>query len=163
MPPPVESYGSPDLAAAGRIHLPDQRRTLRSLPDFLGRALVLYFYPKDDTPGCTVEGKEFRDLYDEFAALGAVVVGVSTDSVESHRRFAEKHALPFPLLADTEGEFARAFGVLTDDGIAERVTFVIGPDGRLRRSFMNVPPRGHAREVLNFVRAFQESHRMIGG
>lgn len=133
------------------------------LADYSGRTVVLYFYPKDDTPGCTVEGKEFRDLHDEFVALDVALLGVSTDSVETHRRFAEKHALPFPLLADVDGEMARLFGVLGERGLAERVTFIIGPAGRLRRVFSNVAPRGHAREVLNFVRAFQESHRMLGG
>jgi len=162
MPPQVEP-AAPDLSAACGIVLSDQFGMSRTLADYSGRTVVLYFYPKDDTPGCTVEGKEFRDLHDEFAALDVPILGVSTDSVETHRRFAEKHALPFPLLADVNGELARRFGVLGERGLAERVTFIIGPAGRLRRVFSNVAPRGHAREVLNFVRAFQESHRMLGG
>jgi peroxiredoxin Q/BCP len=87
---------------------------------------------------------------------------VSTDSVESHRDFAEKHGLPFPLLADTKGELAAAFGVL-ERGMARRATFVLDREGRLARSFFDVTPRGHAQQVLNFVRALLESHRMLGG
>jgi peroxiredoxin Q/BCP len=162
MPRRAENSTSADLALASRIRLCDQHGISRQLSDFLGRNLVLYFYPKDDTPGCTVEGKEFRDLYDEFVALDAVIIGVSTDTVESHRKFAEKHALPFPLLADTNGELSRAFDVLRG-AMASRVTFVLGPDGRIVRVFPDVAPRGHAREVLNFIRALQESHRMLGG
>jgi len=101
-------------------------------------------------------------LYQQFAALDCSVVGVSTDSVESHRGFAEKHGLPFHLLADTRGELASAFGVL-DRGMAQRATFVLDRDGRLARSFLDVTPRGHAQRVLNFVRTLLESHRMLGG
>ncbi len=161
MPPQAEAIPVDAFAAAER-RLFDQNGNQRRLAEYRGRHLVVYFYPKDDTPGCTVEGKEFRDLYDEFAALDCAIVGVSTDSIESHREFAEKHALPFTLLADPDGELARAFGVLRD-GRADRVTFVIGPDGRVRRAFRDVAPRGHAQQVLNFVRALLESHRMLGG
>jgi peroxiredoxin Q/BCP len=162
MPLRAENRAQTDLSAIGRIRLRDQHGNWRSLADFYGRNLVVYFYPKDDTPGCTVEGKEFRDLYDEFLGLDAAVVGVSTDTVDLHREFARKHALPFPLLADPDGELSAAFDVL-HNGMASRVTFVLRPDGRIVRIFSNVAPRGHAREVLNFVRALQESHRMLGG
>lgn len=144
------------------IVLLDQHGNPHRLADYRGRRLALYFYPKDDTPGCTVEGKEFRDLYDEFAALDCAVVGVSTDTVESHRRFAHKHALPFTLLADTGGELSQALEVLNGK-VADRTTFVIGPDGRINRVFTKVAPRGHAAQVLSFVRALAESHRMLGG
>ena len=162
MPPQAETAPTVDYAAAADLRLLDQHGNPRQLAEFRGRHLVVYFYPKDDTPGCTVEGKEFRDLYDQFATLDCAVVGVSTDNVESHRAFAEKHALPFTLLADSAGELARAFGVLKDTR-ADRVTFVIGPDGRGRRVFREVAPRGHAQQVLNLVRALLESHRMLGG
>ncbi len=162
MPRRAENFTAADLASASRIRLCDQHGIPRQLSDFLGRNLVLYFYPKDDTSGCTVEGKEFRDLHDEFAALDATIIGVSTDTMESHREFAEKHALPFPLLADTDGELARSFNVLRGS-MADRVTFVLREDGRIVRVFTDVGPRGHARQVLNFIRAFQESHRMLGG
>lgn len=162
MPPQAETRAQTDLSSAARIRLRDQQGNWRSLAEFRGRNLVLYFYPKDDTAGCTVEGKEFGDLFDEFVGFDAVVLGVSTDSVDSHRDFAQKHALPFPLLADTDGELSSTFNVL-HNGMANRVTFVLGPDGRIVRVFSNVAPRGHAREVLNFVRALRESHRMLGG
>src|SRR6516225_7910308 len=99
------------VEAALQIELCDQRGELRRLADFRGKNLVVYFYPMDDTPGCTVEGKEFRDRFEQFEGLDAVIVGVSTDSVERHRAFAEKHAFPFILLADTDGDLASAFGV----------------------------------------------------
>ena len=132
------------------------------LGDFRGCHVVLYFYPADDTPGCTVEGKEFRDLYDQFEAIDCMVIGVSVDSVESHRKFADKHALPFPLLSDSEASLVRSFGVLGGD-VAHRSTFVLDRELRIRRRFDQVKPRGHAQQVLDFVRALVESHRMLGG
>jgi thioredoxin-dependent peroxiredoxin len=149
-------------AAAADLELRDQHNEKRRLADFRGHNVVLYFYPKDDTPGCTVEGKEFGELHDQFAALDCEVLGVSVDPVESHRAFAEKHGLPFPLLSDPEGRLARAFGVLRD-GRAQRSTFVVDRELRIRRAFRDVRPRGHARLVLNFVRTLHESHRMLGG
>jgi thioredoxin-dependent peroxiredoxin len=149
-------------SAPADIVLSDQRGAPVRLGDFRGCHVVLYFYPADDTPGCTVEGKEFRDLHDQFEALNCVVLGVSVDSVESHRKFAEKHALPFPLLSDSDGVLARTFGVLRD-GLADRSTFVMDRDLRVRRCFDQVKARGHAQQVLEFVRALVESHRMLGG
>jgi peroxiredoxin Q/BCP len=135
---------------------------MHRLADYRGRNVVLYFYPKDDTPGCTVEGKEFRELHEQFLAQECAVVGVSTDSVESHRAFAEKHAFPFILLSDSGGDLARAFGVL-NEGMADRSTFVLDREGRVARAFHDVTPRGHAQRMLNFVRTLLESHRMLGG
>ncbi|MGH7905029.1 MAG: peroxiredoxin [Candidatus Binataceae bacterium] len=148
--------------AASELELLNQRGEPAKLTDFRGRNLVVYFYPMDDTPGCTTEGQEFRDLYDQFQALDTAVVGVSVDSVQSHREFAEKHGFPFMLLSDQRGELARAFGVLRD-GIADRATFVFDRDGHIRRVFHEVRAHGHAQQVLNFVRTLLESHRMIGG
>jgi peroxiredoxin Q/BCP len=162
MPPQAEVGQQREYDAAAEIRLLDQYSQPHRLADYHERCLVVYFYPKDDTPGCTVEGKEFRDLHQQFTGLDCAIIGVSTDSVESHRRFAEKHAFPFTLLADVEGELARAFGVL-DGTKARRVTFVIANGGRVVRTFTEVAPRGHAQQVLNFVRTFCESHRMIGG
>jgi thioredoxin-dependent peroxiredoxin len=159
---PADANGSPDLSSAIEIAIPDARGELRRLKDFRGHNVVVYFYPKDDTPGCTVEGKEFRDSYDQFNALDCVVIGVSTDSVERHRAFAEKHALPFILLADEDGKLASAFGVLNGK-YAARSTFVLDSDLRVRRAFHDVTPRGHAAQVLSFMRTLVESHRMIGG
>jgi thioredoxin-dependent peroxiredoxin len=152
----------PTVEAALQIELRDQRGELRRLADFRGKNIVVYFYPMDDTPGCTVEGKEFRDRFEQFEALETVIVGVSTDSVERHRAFAEKHAFPFILLADTEGALAAGFGVLSD-GLAARSTFVLDHNLHLRRAFLEVTPRGHAQNVLNFLRTLVESYRMLGG
>jgi len=151
-----------DYTAALAIELSDQHGQTRRLGDYRGHPVVVYFYPKDDTPGCTVEGKEFRDLHEQFVALECAVVAVSTDSAESHLAFATKHGFPFTLLADTRGDLARAFGVLRGT-VADRATFVLDRDGRVVRSFLEVSPRGHAQRVLNFVRTLIESHRMLGG
>ncbi len=148
--------------APGDLVLLNQLGAPVTLADFAGRIVVLFFYPKDDTPGCTIEGREFRDLHDEFLAHDCVVLGASIDPVESHRAFAEKHGFPFQLLADTEGRLAASLGAL-HDGRAERSTFVIGPQGRIRHAFRNVTPRGHAQQVLNFVRSLRQSQAMLGG
>jgi peroxiredoxin Q/BCP len=158
---PPEEAPPLDPSAAG-IELMDQRGNARRLGEFRSRNIVLYFYPMDATPGCTVEGKEFRDLHDQFVALDCEVIGVSTDSVESHRAFAEKHAFPFILLSDPRAELVKAFAVLRN-GIAARSTFVMDRELRVRRAFHDVTPRGHAQNVLNFVRTMLESHRMLGG
>jgi thioredoxin-dependent peroxiredoxin len=160
--PPADANGIPDIAAAIELAIPDARGEIRRLKDFRGHNVVVYFYPKDDTPGCTVEGKEFRDSAEQFTALDCVIVGVSTDSVERHRAFAEKHALPFVLLADEDGKLAAAFGVLNGK-YAARSTFVLDSELRVRRAFHDVTPRGHAAQVLSLMRTLVESHRMIGG
>ena len=149
-------------ASALAIELLDQSGAPRKLADFRGRNVVVYFYPMDDTPGCTVEGREFRDRYEQFEALDSVIVGVSTDSVDRHRAFAEKHAFPFILLADTEGALATAFGVMNGK-LAARSTFILDHDLHVRRFFHEVTPRGHAQNVLNFLRTLVESYRMLGG
>jgi peroxiredoxin Q/BCP len=117
-----------------------------------GKPVVLYFYPKDDTPGCTVEAQAFRDSIAEFQAEGAVIVGVSTQDNSSHQAFADKYQLPFPLLPDTDRKIAAAYGVDTSRGYARRVTFVIGPDGKIARTFPAVQVEGHDDEVLAAVR-----------
>ena len=162
MPQRAEEIRTVELGDLLALELRDQHGQVRRLADFRGTNVVLYFYPRDNTPGCTVEGKEFRELHEQFIGLDCAVIGVSTDSVESHRDFAEKHGLPFPLLADTSGVLAGAFGVL-QRGMAQRATFVLDRDGRVARSFLEVTPRGHAQQVLNFVRTLRESHRMLGG
>lgn len=124
-----------------------------SLTALRGKSLVVYFYPKDDTPGCTVEAQELRDLHGEIEQSGAVVIGVSTDDSESHRAFAAKHALPFLLLPDTDGRIAEQFGVPLQNGRARRVTFVIGKDGLVKKVFPDVRPAGHGREVLEALKA----------
>ncbi|HEY8428898.1 MAG TPA: peroxiredoxin [Sandaracinaceae bacterium] len=112
------------------------------------RPVVLFFYPRDGTPGCTREACAFRDAWDRLQATGAIVVGVSTDDVESHARFAEEHDLPFPLLADPDGHVLRAYRVPSRLGMAARVTYIVGADGRIARVFPEVDPAVHADEVI---------------
>ncbi|MEZ4219762.1 MAG: redoxin domain-containing protein [Polyangiaceae bacterium] len=134
---------APDFTA------PDERGTQRSLAEFRGRTLVLYFYPKDGTPGCTREACAFRDAWQRLAATGAAVVGVSVDSVESHAQFKQKHALPFPLLSDPDGHILDAYGVpKSPQGYAARTTFVIDAQGMIRRIFPEVDPAVHVDELL---------------
>ena len=126
-----------------------------SLSDFKGRNVILYFYPKDNTPGCNKEACSFRDHWDDFKQKGAVVLGVSTDSVKSHDKFADKFKLPFTLLADDDKQIVQAYGVYgprTFMGIkyigTARVTFLIGPDGKIKKIWPAVKPADHAAEVL---------------
>jgi peroxiredoxin Q/BCP len=119
-----------------------------SLVSLRGKPVVVYFYPKDDTPGCTVEAQEIRDLYEQLQRTGAVIIGVSTDAADSHRAFVQKHALPFLLASDESGEVAKAFGVALKNGRATRQSFVVGADGRIKRTFPQVTPKGHAAELL---------------
>lgn len=126
-----------------------------SLADFAGRHVVLYFYPQDDTPGCTKEACAFREHFAEFARKGAVVLGVSIDPVKSHDQFAQKYRLPFPLLADEDRRIVTAYGVWGEKSFmgrtyqgTHRVTFLIGPDGRIKKIWPQVKPEAHAEEVL---------------
>lgn len=119
-----------------------------ALAELRGKPVVVYFYPKDDTPGCTVEAQEIRDLWKDIQATTAVVVGVSTDDAESHKAFADKHALPFLLLPDPEHAIAQAFGVPLRNGRASRVSFVFDRQGKLAKVFPEVKPRGHGAELL---------------
>jgi peroxiredoxin Q/BCP len=138
-------------AAAPAVSFPVHTGEQLSLASLRGKPVVVYFYPKDDTPGCTVEAQEIRDLHAELQRTGAVIIGVSTDGRDSHRAFAEKYALPFLLASDESGEIARAFGVALKNGKATRVSFVIGPDGKIKRSFPKVTPKGHAAELLTVL------------
>jgi peroxiredoxin Q/BCP len=126
----------------------DDGRTIRS-DDLRGKPVVLYFYPKDDTPGCTVEACAIRDVYADFRARGAEVFGVSSDNAESHRAFREKHSLPFSLLVDDGGGVADAFGVERgSSGAYKRQTVVIDAAGTVAKVMPNVDPQTHAAEVL---------------
>jgi thioredoxin-dependent peroxiredoxin len=130
-----------------------------SLSQLRGKPVVLYFYPRDDTPGCTTEACEFRDAWDDVKRTGAVVLGVSPDTVASHRKFKSKFWLPFPLLADPDHKVAERYGAWGErsmygrkfQGIL-RTTFVIGRDGRIKKVFERVKPKGHAAEVLESLR-----------
>ena len=116
--------------------------------DLSGQKTVLYFYPKDDTPGCTKEACAFRDRMDDYGQAEIQVYGVSLDSPESHRRFRQKHSLNFPLLADESGRASEALGVLTDRGLANRVTFLLDPDGKIAKVYPEVSPEMHADDIL---------------
>ena len=126
-----------------------------SLSDFKGKPVILYFYPKDNTPGCTKEACGFRDQFAQFRKKGAVVLGVSVDSVKSHDTFVEKCTLPFPLLADADKQIVQAYGVWGEKSFmgrtylgVRRVTFLIGGDGRIQKIWPQVKPEEHAAEVL---------------
>ena len=126
------------------------------LSDLRGRPVVLYFYPKDDTPGCTTEACEFRDAYDVYRARGAEVIGVSPDNVASHEKFKSKYQLPFTLLADPSHKVAEKYGVWGERKFAgttymgiNRSTFVIDREGNVARAMLGIKPAGHAEEVLN--------------
>jgi peroxiredoxin Q/BCP len=114
----------------------------------LGKPAVVYFYPKDDTPGCTIEAKEIRDLWKEIQSTGAIVIGVSTDGQASHQAFAEKYELPFLLVPDEDHSVAKAFGVTLKNGKAARVSFVLDASGRVTKVFPKVTPTGHGAELL---------------
>ena len=118
------------------------------LSELRGKPVVVYFYPKDNTPGCTIEAQEIRDLWQEIGGAGAVVIGVSTDDAASHQKFAADHALPFLLLPDPSGAIAQSFGVPLVNGRARRVTFVIGKDGKIAEVFPDVKPKGHGAEIV---------------
>jgi peroxiredoxin Q/BCP len=121
-----------------------------NLKDFLGKkVVVLYFYPKDFTSGCTTEACSFRDDYKAYEEKGAVVIGVSLDSVESHKRFSEKYNLPFQILSDNSKEVAKAYGVLGIGGfLAKRITFIIDKEGTIAAVFSKVDVKQHSQEVL---------------
>ena len=136
--------------------LPDQSGAPVRLGDLVGRkTVVLYFYPKDDTPGCTIEARAFRDSYEEFSAQGAQVVGVSSDSVRSHRRFAQRHDLPFLLLSDADGAVRRLYGVEKTLGLLPgRVTYVIDQTGVVRHVYSSqLRATRHPREALTVLSA----------
>jgi peroxiredoxin Q/BCP len=144
-----------DTLAVGQpapdFELPDQEGQLHSLEDYRDRWVVLYFYPKDATPGCTTEACEFRDNIFAFRKLNAQILGVSLDDVDSHNAFAEEHGLPFPLLADTSGDIAEAYNVkakMFGQMMAKRQTFIIDPNGKIAKHYEKVDPDTHSAEVL---------------
>jgi len=140
---------------APEFELSDQNGQLHSLEDYRDRWVVLYFYPKDETPGCTTEACEFRDNIFAYRDLNAQILGVSLDDAESHKAFAENHGLPFPLLADVDGEASTAYGVKTrmfGMTVAKRQTFIIGPDGAIAKHYEKVNPAEHSDEVLADLR-----------
>lgn len=138
-------------APAPEFALPDAAGKTRQLADWRGQWLVLYFYPRDNTPGCTTEAANFRDAQAQFAALQASVVGVSLDDAASHRDFATGQRLPFPLLSDAGGAVAARYGALLNLGVmkfAKRHSFLIDPDGRIAKVYREVDPATHVAEIL---------------
>lgn len=126
----------------------DQHGDEVSLADFSGQRVVLYFYPKDNTPGCTKEACSFRDRFDAFTAEDIAVIGVSADSVDSHQSFADKYDLPFSLIADPEKDIIDAYDVRGAFGNAKRVTYVIGEDGSIEQVYTDVDTEQHAKDIL---------------
>lgn len=141
--------------------LKDQNGTLRHLADYRGKWVVLYFYPKDDTPGCTKEACQFRDDILGLRALKAEVVGISLDDAESHAKFSQKYSLPFKLLSDPEGKVVQQYGSLGSllglVRYAQRHTFIIDPQGRVARIYRKVDPDVHSRQVIDDLKALQRS------
>jgi peroxiredoxin Q/BCP len=143
-------------SAAPGFHLQDQNGDWHDLADYSGTWLAVYFYPKDDTPGCTKEACNFRDNIYAFKAIGAEVVGISLDDVDSHKAFADKYKLPFTLLADVEGDTAKAYGVLKNYllmKLASRQSFLVSPDGVIAKHYEDVDPLTHTQEVLADIQA----------
>lgn len=144
------------------IELPATGNQNLSLSDFRGKHLVLYFYPKDSTPGCTTEGKDFRDHYAEFQSLNTDILGVSRDGVRAHENFRSRHEFPFDLLSDKEETLCRAFDVIKEKNMfgkksmgIERSTFLIDAEGVLRQEWRKVKVNGHVAEVLEAARKLQ--------
>ncbi|OGA22030.1 MAG: peroxiredoxin [Betaproteobacteria bacterium RIFCSPLOWO2_02_FULL_67_26] len=145
---------------APEFALPDQSSTTRSLAAFRDKWLVLYFYPRDDTPGCTVQACSFRDAWQKLTALGAEVVGVSVDDVARHFAFAKRFELPFPLLADTGGAVASRYGSALNLGlfkIARRNTFLIDPQGRIARVYLSASTSRNSQQVIEDLQALRKS------
>ncbi len=143
---------------APNFSLPDETGTERTLSEFRGSWVLLYFYPKDETPGCTAEACAIRDAWSEFQEAGVVVLGVSHDTVESHQKFAQNHTLPFPLLADTKKTVIKLYrsqaGVLT-----RRTSYLIDPHGTIAKTYPSVTPETHAQQILSDVTRLSESER----
>jgi peroxiredoxin Q/BCP len=147
-------------AAAPDLKLQDKNGEWHTLEDYRGKWLAVYFYPKDDTPGCTTEACNFRDNIYAFRSIGAEVVGVSVDDVDSHKDFADKYKLPFTLLADADGQVCDAYGVLRDyklTKMASRQSFIVSPEGVVVKHYPKVVPETHTEEVLADIEAFMKA------
>ena len=129
----------------------DQRGDTHHLTESRGRFTVVYFYPKDDTPGCTKEACAFRDVWNRYRDSNVSLFGVSEDAQASHAGFAKKYSLPFPIIADTSAQWANAFGVHLSNGKASRVSFLLSPDGKVQKVYANVDPGVHAAQVLSDI------------
>jgi peroxiredoxin Q/BCP len=153
-----------DVPAAGQaapdFTLPDQHGKRHGLADYRGQWVVLYFYPKDDTPGCTQEACHFRDDLHRLTAQGAQVLGISVDDSDSHAAFAKKYHLPFPLLADHDGAVATRYGALRDLAVvkfAKRYTFLIDPQGRIAKTYLKVDTSRHSQEIIDDLKRLKSA------
>jgi len=143
-------------SAAPGFRLQDQNGEWHDLADYRGKWLAVYFYPKDDTPGCTTEACSFRDNIYAFKEIGAEVIGISVDDVDSHKAFASKYKLPFTILADVGGKTSDAYGVLRDYKlmqVASRQSFLVNPDGIIVKHYEDVDPESHTEQVLTDLKA----------
>jgi peroxiredoxin Q/BCP len=143
-------------APAPDFRLQDQNGKWHKLSDHRGKWVALYFYPKDQTPGCTTQACEFRDNIFAFREANAQILGISVDDVESHQKFAEKHGLPFPLLADPKKQIVKMYDVMSFTGFARRETFLIDPQGVIVKRYTGVDPKGHSQTVLNDIKELQK-------
>lgn len=145
---------------APAFELPDENGKVHKLEDYRGKSVVLYFYPKDDTPGCTTEACNFQDDYSEYVKAGVVILGVSPDNVKSHHKFSAKYGLSFPLLADDGHVVCEKYGIWGRkklmgheyDGVF-RTTFLISPEGLIMKVYENVKPANHSQEILTDIQA----------
>ena len=148
---------------APNFTLQDQNNITHTLSDYEGQWLVLYFYPKDDTPGCTTQACDFRDAVKRIIASKSVVFGLSLDNVRSHKLFAEKYNLPFSLLADETGEVSELYDSLNKFfKVAKRNTFIVDPKGNIAKIYLSVNPKTHAEMVLNDLNNLQKASDKIG-
>jgi peroxiredoxin Q/BCP len=150
---------------APSFKLQDQNGEWHTLEQYRGQWLAVYFYPRDDTPGCTTEACNFRDNIYAFKAIDAAVVGISVDDVESHKEFSDKYKLPFTILADEDSKTAKAYGVLRDYKLiklASRQSFLIDPEGKIAKHYADVNPDTHTDEVLADIKTFMEESANSG-
>ncbi len=150
---------------APSFNLQDQNGDWHTLESYRGQWLAVYFYPRDDTPGCTTEACNFRDNIYAFKAIGAAVVGISVDDVDSHKEFSDKYKLPFTILADEGGTTSKAYGVLKDYKLlklASRQSFLVNPEGKIVKHYADVDPDEHTDQVLVDIKAFMESSANSG-
>jgi len=146
--------------SAPEFRLQDQNGKWHDLENYCGQWVVLYFYPKDDTPGCTTQACEFRDEIYAFRKNNINILGVSLDDVKSHDEFAEKYSLPFSLLSDADKKIASAYGVLNNYGVVKfsaRETFLIDPEGNIAKHYRKVEPKGHATDVISSIEKLSSS------
>lgn len=147
-------------SAAPEFALPDAKQQIHTLKDYAGKWLVLYFYPKNDTPGCTKEACAFRDDLFQIEKFNAKVIGISVDDTDSHAAFAKKYKLPFPLLSDKDGKVADNYGALRNLGImkiAKRYTYLIDPQGRIAKVYLSVDTSRHSQEIIDDLKQLSKT------